>query len=134
MKSIHSREECHFGTTFSCRYSLQTSVSNCTIRTHGFHSLTVYIDRKETHLYVPLIVITYRSESVRVFHPCSPLWSQKRDCVNERKQNQRCPASKALLTSLTSIPRIGLCSESCLKTESKKSECVRKSNTWSQRS
>ena len=63
MKSIHSREECHFGTTFSYRYSLQTSVSNCTIRTRGFYSLTVYIDRKETHLYVPLIVITCRSES-----------------------------------------------------------------------
>lgn len=134
MKSIHSREECHFGTTFSRRYCLRTSVSNRTTRTRGFHSLAVYVDRKETHLYVPLIAITYRSESVRVFHPCSPLWSRKRDCVEEREQNQRCPASKALLTSLTSIPRIGLCSESCLKTESKKSECVRKSNTWSQRS
>lgn len=48
-------------------------------------------------------------------------------------KNQSLLASNALFKSLTSIPRMCLCSESYLNTESKNLGYTRKSNTWSQR-
>lgn len=56
-----------------------------------------------------------------------------KDAETSSLKNQSRLASNALLRSLTSMPRMGLCSESYRNTESKNFGYARKSNTWSQR-
>lgn len=128
MKSIDSHDKHYISKAFlASKTYLSLSFLTQAIANNWYHTYTsffsfAFFSLKNNQGEELLSSLNYLGN----FRSCSPLVTKAQSCL---KRNQRCPASKALLISLTSIPRIDLCSESCLKTESKKSECVKKSNT-----